>query len=250
MAPPVVRGEHAGALLDGYLAQPAEGASNGAGLIVIQEWWGLTPDIREVAERYAAEGYLAYCPDLYHGEVADEPDEARKHALMLDRESAVAEILAAVRWLREEHGVRSVGVTGFCLGGSLTLEAMTRPGSGIDAGHAYYGGGQLAAEHVATISAPVAGSYGSLDESIPAEQVDAIRAALEGAGTENDIVLYEGARHAFFNPTREAYHAEAAADSWRRSLAWWRRHLLQHPPGGPRARPRKGARDGERPTLL
>ena len=225
MAPPDVRSEHAGVRLDGYLARPAEGASTGAGVIVIQEWWGLTPDIRDIAERYAAEGYLAYCPDLYHGEVADEPDEARKHALMLDRDSAVGEILAAVSWLREEHGARGVGVTGFCLGGSLTLEALLRPGSEIDAGHAYYGGGQLTREQVATISVPVAGSFGSLDESIPKEQVDAIRAALEGAGTPHDIVLYEGARHAFFNPTREAYHAGAAADSWRRSLAWWRRHL-------------------------
>ncbi len=225
MAPPDVRTQHAGVELDGYLARPEEGAGVGAGLIVIQEWWGLTPDIREVAERYAAEGYLAYCPDLYHGEVAEEPDEARKHALMLDRESAVDEILGAVRWLREEHGARRVGVTGFCLGGSLTLESMARPGSGIDAGHAYYGGGQLAAEQISTITAPVAGSYGELDESIPRERVDAIRSALEGAGTPHDIVMYEGARHAFFNPTREAHHPEAAADSWRRSLAWWRRHL-------------------------
>ena len=227
MTPPEVRTEHAGVALGGYLAPPRAGTAQAsrAAVVVIQEWWGLTPDIRDVAERYASEGYLAYCPDLYHGAVADEPDEARKQALMLDRESAVREILAAVRWLRAEHGARRVGVTGFCLGGSLTLESLLRPDSGIDAGHAYYGGGQLAPAQVATISVPVAGSFGSLDESIPREQVDAIRAALERAGTPNDIVMYEGARHAFFNPTREAYHPEAAADSWRRSLGWWERYL-------------------------
>ncbi len=231
MSPPDVHTEQDGVPVWGYLAEPAGGAGAGrrAGLIVIQEWWGLTTDIKEVADRYAAEGYLALCPDLYHGEVADEPDEARKRAMMLDHARAVDEILAGVRWLRAEHGVERVGVTGFCVGGSLTLEALLRrdagPAASIDAAHAYYGGGQVTEEQVATIAVPVAGSFGSLDQSIPAEQVDRIRATLERVGTPNDIVMYEGARHAFFNPTREAHHAEAAADSWRRSLAWWDRHL-------------------------
>lgn len=228
MAPPGVRTEQGGVPVWGYLAQPGGGAPAGgrAGLIVIQEWWGLTPDIREIADRYAAEGYVALAPDLYHGEVADEPDEALKSALMLDRAAAVDEIIAGVRWLRAEHGVSRVGVTGFCLGGSLTLEALLRPDAGIDAAHAYYGGGQLTGEQIAAITVPVAGSFGSLDESIPAEQVERIRSGLEGAGTPNDIVMYEGALHAFFNPLRPAYHPEAAADSWRRALAWWERYLL------------------------
>jgi len=227
MAPPDVHTEQDGTPVCGYLAEPSGVAAPGrrAGLIVIQEWWGLTPDLKEVADRYAAEGYVALCPDLYHGEVADEPDDARKRAMMLDRERAVEEILAGIRWLRAEHGVESIGVTGFCVGGSLTLEVALRPDAGINAAHAYYGGGQLTEEQVATITVPVAGSFGSLDESIPRAQVDMIRATLERVGTPNDVVMYEGARHAFFNPTRPAHHAEAAADSWRRALDWWFRHL-------------------------
>ncbi len=145
--------------------------------------------------------------------------------MMLDRARAVDEILAGVRWLRAQHGVARVGVTGFCVGGSLTLEALLRPDAGIDAAHPYYGGGQLTEEQVATITVPVAGSFGSLDQSIPGEQVEMLRSTLERVGTPNDIVMYEGAQHAFFNPTRPNHHPEAAADSWRRSLAWWDRYL-------------------------
>ena len=214
---------HDGTSIPGYLAEPS-GTPKG-GLIVIQEWWGLTPDVKEIADRYAAEGYLAFSPDLYHGAVATEPDEARKLAMSMERQVAAAEIDAAIGWLKAERGVAKVGCVGYCMGGGLSLAAAIRPTSNVDAVHVYYGGGMPAEEVIATIKVPVLGSYGAEDGGIPKEQVDMLRATLERSGVPNDITLYEGAEHSFFNNTRPAYHPEASTDSWAKSLEWFGKYL-------------------------
>ena len=214
--------EQAGQTVSGYLAEP-EGTPR-AGVVVIQEWWGLNDDIRGIADRYAAEGYLAFAPDVYHGELATEPDEARKLAMALERDLAAREIDAIIDWLKSERGVAKVGCTGFCMGGGLTLATAIRPGSGVDAAHVYYGGGMPGAEQIATIRVPVMGSYGAEDPSIPAEQVEMLRDTLAAQGVAHDIKLYEGAGHSFFN-AGPAHHEAASADSWKRSLDWWRQHL-------------------------
>jgi carboxymethylenebutenolidase len=223
MPPPDLAFEHEGTQLAGYLAEPT--SQPRAGLVVIQEWWGLTPDIKDIADRYSQEGYLSFAPDLYHGVVAEEPDDARKAVMEMDRDRAAQEIDAAIAWLKGEHGVAKVGIVGYCMGGGLTLATALRPGSGADAAHVYYGGGMPPADQIATIRIPVMGSYGSLDEGIPEEQVNTLRETLEKAGVSNDIKMYEGAEHAFFNDTRPAFHPAAAANSWTRSLQWWKSHL-------------------------
>ena len=101
--------EQDGVAVSGYVAHP-EGTPRG-GLIVIQEWWGLNDDIRGIADRYAAEGYVSIAPDLYHGTLASEPDEAQKLMGALDRNLASREIDAAISYLKSEHGVTKVGVT-------------------------------------------------------------------------------------------------------------------------------------------
>lgn len=214
--------EQGGVQVSGYLARP-EGQPRG-GMIVIQEWWGLNDDIKEIADRYAAEGYLALAPDMYHGVVVDEPDDARKLAMGLERDRAAQEIDAAVAWLKGTQGVAKVGCVGFCMGGGLTLATALRPGSGIDAAHVYYGGGMPEDAELATIRVPVMGSYGAEDQGIPKERVDGLRAALTSSGVDNDIKLYEGAGHSFFN-RGHSFHEAAAADSWERSMAWFGRHL-------------------------
>ncbi|MPZ99678.1 MAG: dienelactone hydrolase family protein [Dehalococcoidia bacterium] len=215
--------EQDGVNVAGYLSQP-EDAPKG-GIVVIQEWWGLTPDIKEIADRYALEGYLAFAPDLYHGERATEPDEARKLAMAMEREVAAREIDAAIAWLKQEHGVSKAGVVGYCMGGGLTLATAIRPSSNVDAVHVYYGGGMPSAEQIATIKVPVLGSYGGADQGIPKEQVDMLRATLQASGVPNDITLYDGAEHSFFNDTRPAYHEEAAQESWMKSIAWFDQHV-------------------------
>ena len=211
-----------GVQVSGYLARPEQ--SPRAGMIVIQEWWGLNDDIKEIANRYAADGYLALAPDMYHGQVAEEPDEARKLAMTLERDQAAREIDTAVAWMKTTQGVAKVGCVGFCMGGGLTLASALRPSSGIDAAHVYYGGGMPESSELARIHVPVMGSYGAEDQGIPASQVQRLRDTLAESGVPQDIKLYEGAGRSFFN-RGHSYHAEAAADSWERSKDWFAKHL-------------------------
>jgi carboxymethylenebutenolidase len=208
-----------------YLAQP-EGSGPHPALIVLQEWWGLVPHIKEVADRFAAAGFIAVAPDLYHGRSAAEPDEARKLAMALDREQAVREIAAAAVYLKSLASVapKRVGVVGWCMGGALALSAAAHTAD-IAATVAFYGR-PLAPEDTANIQSPVLGLYGGEDQGIPVTLVEEFKQALQAHHKPHEIHIYPNAGHAFFNETRpEAYHPEAAADAWKRTLAWFREHL-------------------------
>ena len=219
--------EHKGLKVMGYLSEPDTDLfpKPKGGMVVIQEWWGLTPDIKEIADRYATEGYLAFAPDLFHGESTTEPDEARKLTMALERDLAAKEIDAAIAWLKDVKGAGKVGCVGYCLGGGLTLATAIRPTSNVDAVHVYYGGGMPPSEQIATIKVPVLASYGAEDGGIPKADVDRLRATLEQAGVPNDVTLYEGAAHSFFNDTRPSYQEAAAMDSWMKSTAWFGKYL-------------------------
>jgi carboxymethylenebutenolidase len=215
-----------GRITPGYLARPVDGDTH-PGLVVIQEWWGLVPHIKQVAERFAGEGFVALAPDLYYGETADEPDEARKLAMQLDRDRAVREITAAAQYLKSRTDVKpkKIGAVGWCMGGGLALSAATHNGD-IGAAVAFYGR-PLAEGDTAKIQAPVLGLYGEDDLGIPVETVKAFERELEIHGIPHEIRIYPGAGHAFFNDTRPgAFHAEAALDAWQRTLAWYRRYLV------------------------
>lgn len=192
-------------------------------VIVIQEWWGLNDHIKEVANRFAAEGYVALAPDLYHGVVTTEPDEARKQAMALVQEEAVAEIQAAIDFLKGQDFVNGrFGITGFCMGGGLTLQTAANSAD-IHAAIPFYGS-PLSASEAAQITAPVLSFLGTRD-SIPASGYETMHAALSEAGVTNKFQLYEGAQHAFFNNTRASYDAEAAADAWQQTLGWFETNL-------------------------
>ena len=213
-----------GGALTGYLARPA-GEGPRPAIIVIQEWWGLNDNIKDIARRFAAEGFVALAPDLYHGQVVSEPNEARKLIMALDMEAAVGEIQRAVDFLLQQPFVAGpkVGLTGFCMGGRLVLMtalADDRLGAAVP----FYGS-PLTAEQAGQVKAPVLGLYGELDGGIPAESVREMQKGLNAAGIPNDFVIYPGAQHAFFNDTRPSYHPQAAADAWQRALAWFHRYL-------------------------
>lgn len=213
-----------GETLTGYLARPADSEPRPA-VVVIQEWWGLNEHIRDVTRRFAQAGYVALAPDLYKGVVATEPDEARKLVMELDMDEAVREIEQAIDFLLQQDFVRGdkAGIVGFCMGGRLVLmTALTSDRLG--AAVAFYGS-PLTPEQVPQVKAPILGLYGSQDGGIPVANVRAMEQALEEAGIEHEIVIYEGAGHAFFNDTRASYHPEAAADAWQRTLAWFAAHL-------------------------
>jgi carboxymethylenebutenolidase len=209
----------------GYLAQP-EAEGQYPGLIAIQEWWGLVPHIKDVAERFAKQGFITLAPDLYHGQSAAEPDEARKLAMEMDRQHAIQEIIAAIGYLQglPQVSPKKVGVVGWCMGGSLTI-ATAAASQQVGAAVAFYG---MPADLniVADIRGPLLGLYGENDHGIPPERVHQLQAALEKADVVHEIHIYPGAGHAFFNDTRpHIYNPNAAQDAWERTLEWLRRYL-------------------------
>jgi carboxymethylenebutenolidase len=208
----------------GYLARP-EGDGPFPGVIVVQEWWGLNDHIKDLANRFAEEGFVALAPDLYRGVVATEPDAARSLVLELDLDSAIGQIQSSIDYLLSQDFADgdSVGTVGFCMGGRLVLRAATETSS-IGATVAFYGT-PLTANEVSSVTAPVMGNYGSRDGGIPASSVNAMRDALTAASIDNDIKIYDGAQHAFFNDTRPSYHEEASKDAWTRTLEWFRKYV-------------------------
>jgi carboxymethylenebutenolidase len=187
--------------------------------VVIQEWWGLNEHIKDVTRRFADEGFVALAPDLYHGVVTSEPDEARKQVMELDMMAAVQEIQAAVDYLLAQEYVsgEKAAIIGFCMGGRLVLQTGL-VAENLSAIIPFYGT-PLTAEEAPNVKAPVLGLYGADDGGIPVDSVRAMEDALTAAGIDNEIVVYDGAPHAFFNDTRDSYRPEAAADAWQRVLA-------------------------------
>ncbi|MEX1246948.1 MAG: dienelactone hydrolase family protein [Anaerolineales bacterium] len=209
----------------GYLAIPT-GDGPFPAVIAIQEWWGLVGHIKDVADRLAAEGFITLAPDLYHGQIASEPNEARKLAMALDRRRAVDEIIASVNYLRSLENVspKKVGIVGWCMGGGLALSTAAASQQ-VDAVVCFYGR-PLDAGDTAKIKAPVLGLYGELDSGIPASIVQDFEKQLKHQGTAHQFHTYAGAGHAFFNDGRpEAYNADAAAEAWQGMLGWFRQHL-------------------------
>ena len=209
----------------GYLAQPGD-AGVYPGVVVIQEWWGLVPHIKDVAERFARQGFVALAPDLYHGQASSEPDEARKLAMELDRERAVGEIQAAMRCLQGLEGIwpKKIGVVGWCMGGGLVVATMAASRE-VGAGVAFYGGARNV-ELVPEIRAPLLGLFGEEDHGIPVDVVHTFEQELEERQVPHEIHIYSGAGHAFFNDSRpQIYDAVAAQDAWERTLAWFRNYL-------------------------
>lgn len=209
----------------GYFAAPRDGKQHPA-VVAIQEWWGLVPHIKQVVERFASQGYIALAPDLYHGKTASEPDEARKLSMELDRERAVREIQAAMRYLSglERVAPKKTGVVGWCMGGSLTI--YTAAASDQVAAAVVFYGSPRDMEQARHVQAPLLGLYGEQDGGIPVEKVRLFENALQEAGVTYEIHTYTGAGHAFFNDTRpHAYHAQAAQDAWQRTLDWFGKYL-------------------------
>lgn len=211
--------------LTGYLAKP-EGAEAGPAVILIHEWWGLNDNIRAMADKLASQGYTALAVDMYGGQVAESPDKAKKYmsAAMADPQSGVQNLIAAREFL-EEKGAEKVGVIGWCFGGGWALEAGITQGTELDAVVMYYGRVKTEQEEVAPLAAPLLGLFGAEDTGIPPDQVKKFEAALDTAGEDAQIHIYEGAGHAFANPSGQNYQKEAAEDAWQKTLAFFDEHL-------------------------
>lgn len=211
-----------GSEAQGYLALPEGG--DGPGVVVVQEWWGLDDHIKDIADRFAAEGFVALAPDLYDGTVVDEPDEAGKLFMALDIEETEKKLRGAVTRLNEQTG-RSVGTVGFCMGGALSLFAACKNPSMVGACVDFYGIHPAVQYDWDALQAPVLGIWGDQDEMVIGN-VPGYEEELSSRSKAHEFVHYPDADHAFFNDTRaDAYRQGDAADAWSRTLAWFREHL-------------------------
>jgi len=213
----------------GFLAA-GEGA--GLGVVVIQEWWGLVPHIREVCDRFAAEGFTALAPDLYEGRTIPnrEPDEAEKAMMALDLPRAARTLTTAVDHLVEHPAVRGhgVAVVGFCMGGGLALWLASLRPDQVKAVVPFYGAFPWEEAQPAwdRVLAPVEGHYGADDDWATPELAREIEAQLRARGREVRMFVYPGAGHAFSNDSRpEAFNEDAARQAWVRTLEFLRAKL-------------------------
>jgi carboxymethylenebutenolidase len=225
MAGQMIEFESNGGTARGYLSVPESGA--GPGVVVIQEWWGLVPHIKEVADRFASAGFVALAPDLYHGDVARSPDEAGKMMMALNISQTEKDLRGAVQYLLDEEATQgeAVGVVGFCMGGALSLFAASK-NPRVGACVVFYGIHPKVEPDFDSLRAPVLGIFAEKDQFVPPEAVGALEENMRGHGKSIETHTYPGTDHAFFNDTRpEVFDADASADAWRRTIDFFRKNL-------------------------
>jgi carboxymethylenebutenolidase len=218
-----------GQSLQGYLAEPRKAAA-APGIVVIQEWWGVNPQIRNVADRLADAGYVALVPDLFRGKSTVEAAEAEHLMTALNfADAASQDIRGAVQFLKARGG--KVGVTGFCMGGAVTLLAMCAAPE-IDAGVVWYGYPPLEYVDAPRIKAPLLAHWGTQDTVFPIGGVDALERKLRESGVNFEFHRYL-AHHAFANETAigpgripfTQYDAAWAQQAWDRTFRFFGRWL-------------------------
>jgi carboxymethylenebutenolidase len=215
-----------GVAVPAYAAWPVAAGAGTPSVVVIMHVWGVDTSIRDVVRRYAKAGFAAIAPDLYarfHAPSGDGATDAtifRPYAKRLDPKEWLNDARAAAVWLSARFAGTKTGITGFCMGGHLVLVAVGDEGNLFAAAAPFYGA--VADVDPNAIHTPLCGSYGGRDTGIPAQGVRAFAAALT---VPNDFHIYDEAGHAFFDDQRASYVASAAADAWRRTIAWFEEYL-------------------------
>jgi carboxymethylenebutenolidase len=207
---------------DGYIA------GSGPGVLVIQEWWGLVPHIKDVVDRLAAAGFTALAPDLYHGQASAEPDGAGKLMMALNVEQAGKDMSGGVDLLRERTGNDKVGVVGYCMGGALALAVAVERPDAVVACAPYYGviGWPSAQLDWSKLQATVVGEYAEFDDYAGPEASGSFQQQLRSLGKDATLHVHPGTHHAFFNDSRpEVYDAAASGTAWDRTLSLFRAAL-------------------------
>lgn len=207
----------------GYLATPEAGT--GPGVIVLQEWWGLVPQIKRVCDRLAERGFTALAPDLYHGEMAEhtEMDKAGELMTNLPPEQAAKDMLAAIDALVAHDACSSVtvGVTGFCMGGMLTLQLCALGGDKISVAAPFYGA-PLGDDSIdwSGVSAKIEGHFAAIDEFFPPDACLGLAQQLRDLGKDCVFHVYEGTGHGFTNEENPLgnYDEDATATAYGRAL--------------------------------
>ena len=225
-----------GGAMGGYVARPSDDTRRPA-VLVFMEIFGVNSHIREVTERVAREGYVALAPDYFHrtgpGAEYGYDDEGMASGMKLlgalDADEMISDANAAIEYLRDRSYVdgEKIGCMGFCIGGHMTYLIACE--TDVKAAASFYGGGIAAPSgpggkdstigRTAKIQGRILCLVGAEDGMIPPDQIEAIRAALKQAGTDHEVVVYDGADHGFFCDQRPTYQEKAAADAWERVKA-------------------------------
>ncbi|WP_416673503.1 dienelactone hydrolase family protein [Egbenema bharatensis] len=226
----VTYGSLEGTPVQGYLARPADATEPLPGLIVIHEWWGVNDNIEMMTDRLAGEGYTALAVDLFEGQVADTPEQAREQvqAALQTPERLEENLRQAFQYLQTEQESPSIASIGWCFGGTWSLNTALLFPEDLDAVVIYYGG-QITtdAETLSPLQMPILGIFGELDDNPSPETVREFEATLNELGKSAEILIYEDADHAFANPSGTRYNAVAAEDAWNRTIAFLNQHLQE-----------------------
>jgi carboxymethylenebutenolidase len=215
----------------GYLTVPNQPGRKPA-VIVIQEWWGVNDWVRQQADRFSGQGYVALAVDLYRGKVTSSMEEAHELSRGLPEDRAIADLKAAVDYLsaRDDVDPQRIGVIGWCLGGGYALALATNDPR-VKATVVNYGRLVTDSNAITKINGPVLGNFGGADRGIPPEDVKKFGAELTKYGKLGDIKIYDGAGHAFMNPdNKQGYDAASTQDAWSRIDGFFDRNLRANMP--------------------
>jgi carboxymethylenebutenolidase len=211
----------------GHFVIPADMVEPYPAILVIHEWWGLNEGVRAMANRLAGLGYIVLAVDLFGGETAATPAEARK--LMLDvvenPDVATENIRQAYEFLRDTAGAPRIASLGWCFGGGWSLNAALLFPNELNAAVIYYGQVTDNEANLRRLNVPILGIFGNEDKAIPVESVKSFEKALMNLEKKYDIEIYPGVGHAFANPTGTNYNAEAAGKAWEKTVAFLDSHL-------------------------
>lgn len=218
-----------GKMAPGYYAEP-EKDGDAPGIVLIEEWWGVTSHIMGIADRYAAIGYRVLIPDLYRGRTAAKGDEANHLMEGLDFQDATSQDIRGALQFLKRNG-KKVGVTGYCMGGALTLLAamhLKEP----DAAVVFYGAPPSEAGDPATIEIPLQGHFAKHDEFFTPSAIAQVEERLQQGRVPYEFFWYD-AKHGFTNPNPAGsaglghHHPQAAHEAWERAVAFWAKNLQQ-----------------------
>ncbi|MFB6183820.1 MAG: dienelactone hydrolase family protein [Haloarculaceae archaeon] len=210
----------------GYLARPAADGQYPA-VVVIHEWWGLNGNIRHMADVLAGHGYVVFAVDLYDGRVARNSSYAAELSgeVRNDPDEAVTKMARATAGLRAlPYTTDRVASLGWCFGGGQSLQ-LSLSDADLNATVVYYGTLTTDEETLRNVDGPVLGIFGADDPVVDVETVREFNRTLGDLGVEREIYVYEGASHAFANPSGEQFDPEATRDAWAKTLRFLDDHL-------------------------
>ncbi|MEO6725623.1 MAG: dienelactone hydrolase family protein [Blastocatellia bacterium] len=206
-----------------FIAKPKDVAKAPA-IIIVHEWWGLNPHIEDIAQRYAREGFIAVAADLYDGVTTKDGKEAANLMAALKPEQGIEALKVVLDGLRAMPEVTSVGVNGFCMGGTFAL--LLACNAKVEASVPFYGDVPVDTTLIGRLNCPLLFIGGEKDQWITVQKMKRLETALKEYNKLGEVRIYKGADHAFFNNTRpEVYNPKDAADAWQYAIGFFHKHL-------------------------